>query len=289
MNSATPSSQSASVARPHRCFRTTADGRIPLVGCWPALFDACAPWGDVALQTRHAYARLVHRGPLPRLEWTNPGAPAQATSAAGTLTLHLGAWSQAQAWGRLAICDCCGSPGRIELHHPEAGEFLHLSAPAELPVADWSRALAPLVADTSVANEASLPSRSPVPTLRMPAPARTLCRGSDLLPELLSTLGDEDTPITCQLRTVETTHTRVFIPHRVFIEDGVLSVGDTRSTCQVALPLVGRLTLTFAAGTCTLLVGTVCEELLVSFSAGPRPEDVAAWHEALAATFPLFR
>lgn len=289
MKSATPASSPAAVVRPHRCFRTTADGRIPLAGCWPALFAACAPLGDVALQTRHAYARLVHRGALPRLAWTGSGAPAHASAADGSLVLHLGTWSHAQAWGRLALCDCCGSPGRIELHHPATGEFLHLSAPAELQAADWSHALAPLAAEAPVASDPAQPSRSPLPALRMPGPARTLCRGSDLLPVLLSALGDEDTKITCQLRTVESTHTRAFIPHRVFIEDGVLSVGDTRSTCQVALPLVGVGGATFHAGTCTLHVGSAHDELLVSFAAGPQPEDAASWHEALAATFPLFR
>lgn len=287
MKSATPASTSAT--RQHRCFRTTADGRISLVGCWPALFDACAPLGEVALQTRHAYARLMHRGALPRFEWTSASVPAHAISVDGTLALHLGTWSQAQAWGRLAICDCCGSPGRIELHDPATGEFIHLSAPAELPAAAWSHALAPLVAEVPAAAGATQPSRSPLPTLPMPSPARTLCRGSDLLSVLLSVLGDEDVPITCQLRTAESTHTRSFIPHRVFIEDGVLSVGDTRSTCQVALPLVGLITTTFAADSCTLHVGTAHDELLVSFSAGPTPEDTVSWHEALAATFPLFR
>lgn len=289
MKSATPASKSTSVARPHRCFRTTADGRIPLVGCWPALFDACASWHDVALQTRHAYARLVHRGALPRIDWTGSGAPALAASVDGTLALHLGSWSRAQAWGRLALCACCGSPGRIELHHPTAGEFLHLSAPADLPAADWSHAIAPLVAETPGLDDAFQPSSSPPPTVRIPSPSRTLCRGGDRLAVFLSALGDEDTPITCQLRTGECTHTRRFIPLRVFVEDGVLSIGDTRSTFQVALPFIGVLAITYAAGTCTLHVGSAYDELLVSFSAGPKPKDAASWYEALAATFPLFR
>lgn len=289
MKSATPASTFDSATRPHRCFRTTADGRIPLRECWPALFAACVPLGDVALQTRHAFARLVHRGTLPCIEWPAPDALAYAATADGTLALHLSAWSQARAWGRLAICDCCGSPGRIELHQPETGEFLHLSAPAELPAADWSHALAPLTAAAPLKGDPTQPTRSPLPRVPLPAAAHALGGGSELLTVLLSALGDEDVPISCQLRTTETTHTRVFIPHRVLVEDGVLSVGDTRSTCQVALLLVRRLAVVFDSGAAVLHVGAAHEELLVSFSAGPRPEDIDSWHQALAATFPMLR
>jgi len=55
------------IARDHvsRCFRTSADGRIPLRTDWVGLLAAARRFQWLALQTRHPFARLVSSGRLP--------------------------------------------------------------------------------------------------------------------------------------------------------------------------------------------------------------------------------
>ncbi len=219
-----------------RCFRTDAAGRIALRRDWPALFREITRLPAVAFQTRHAYARLVHYGPLPELEWSSSGAIARDQSS----SIHLRCASWGDAWGRIAPCDCCGSPGRIEILNTHGAEFLQLCSAADRTLAEWASSLARLAAPLPRFE----PARRPAVGFDLaPDGLRTVAADGELLPILFSALLRENLPVRAMLRTPEATQIRALAPAHAFVDADVLSVGDGRTTLQLALAPVRRLAL----------------------------------------------
>lgn len=219
-----------------RCFRTDADGRIPLQHDWPALFRAVAPLGDVALQTRHACARLIHFGRLPELAWDST--LRQAHDPSGTLRLECSAWGP--AFARIARCDCCGSPGRIEFLNTRGAEFLQLCASGMHSPARWAACLDEIAAPHALASIAD-PTASGFVVL--PESIPLLAARGESLPALFSALCEAALPLRLLLRTPEAAHLRTLVPEQVAIGHTLLGVVGDGTTLELALPSVHALAL----------------------------------------------
>jgi len=259
-----------------RCFRTDAQGRIPLRADWPALFSALSPLGEIAVQSRHTYARLVHLGPPPGIVWDEDALTGRDES--GSLRLHAALWGR--PYGRLAICSCCDAPGHIEIHNVHGGDILQLCPTAEVSPAAWAACLDPLVEPAAAGFPADRRTGFPL----LPPGLHPLREEVGELSPLLAALGARRVPVRFLLRTPEIVHLREFTPRRVVTDYPLLVATDFRTTLQLALPPVQSLAvgpdlglhLAGPGGTLLLsLIGGACH--------------AAAWRAALHAAFPSLR
>jgi hypothetical protein len=195
----------------------------------------------VALQTRHAFARLIHLGLPPELHWqaTPAGLVAQTTNSTLQLLFEPGH----RHCGRLRTCACCQSPGHIEVFSPEGREFLQFCAPHDCPSADWARCLSGL---------ASAEKPSPVPEYlghhyggpALPRDAQIVAGDSYELLRLFTLICDTGLAVSCTLESSESRHTRRFTDPQVSSEAGMLTLRGVRTTVQVGLPFVRALAIT---------------------------------------------
>lgn len=260
-----------------RCFRTTADGRIPLRCDWPALFETLRRLPMVVVQTRHASARLIAAGPLPVFTWDRDGA--SGADGSGVLQLHCAEW--AQAWGRLEVCDCCDSPGRIDILNTAGADFLQFRGGPDCSLTEWSELVAAFAPDERVPDATTVRGG---PWLHLLSErAIPLTTSPEALAPLLAALGDEETPVRCTLATGEASHERAFRPRHVTVARGILTAHEPGVTCQLALPAVSGLAVEpSSSGPVLHAVGAGGTRLL-TFSAASAN---AAWTAALVAAFP---
>lgn len=275
----------SSATRPSpRCFRTTADGRIPLATDWPALWAAAQQLPRTVVQTRHTSARLVAVGPLPALHPDRAGTFARFE--AGSLELRLPYW--AQAWGRLEPCMCCGSPGRIEILNTAGAEFLQLCAAPECPLPTWSDVLNRLAPASTVAVEPpALAGGACLPLLA--DDAELVSSSPESLVPLLAGLADANVAIRCTLITGEARHERVFRPDYVAFSGGLLTTHGDNVTSQLALPAVTALAAELTATGWSLHAAGPGGTQLLTFSAASEPVAARAWSAALASAYSELR
>lgn len=267
-----------------RCFRTDADGRIALAPDFPRLLRTLARVGRVAVQTRHAAARLVAVvAPSAVLAYAG-SSDALLAADDGTVRCQLRRWRR--AWGFLSPCPCCGSPGRVEIQDEAGVEVLQFCA---LPGSDphrWSEYL-DAVAEPAGAAAATEPARGGGHG-RVPLPAAHVGLPFDLdgLLALLAALGREQLAVRCTLRTGGACHARDLVPRRCHEQDGLVDVGQAGAHFQFAAPAARGLALTSDATGPALHVVGHDDTILLSFSAALDPFASAMWQRALGIAFP---
>jgi len=259
-----------------RCFRTDEAGRIPVIRDWRKLFAAARQLECVALETRHACARLIRLGPMPELAWDDRGH--HAADEAGTLHLRCATWGE--ACGRLELCGCCASPGVIEVRNATGAPFLQLCPPPHSEPAAWADFLADVAApppaivtgcDRPLAGFALLPDGLPA-----------LAGAAAALPGFLARLRDNGIRLRVLLRTPEMTQVGEFTPRWINGDQPLFCAGDDALTLQLALPAVQG----FGLGPDgSLHVAGHGRTLLLSLTAAD-PQDRRIWNDALGAAFP---
>lgn len=281
-----PALASPPAARTGACFRTHADGRIALTSDWPALLREVRHAGRVAVQTRHATARLLAFSTLPGLPLTLDSSRALLSDESGSLHCCFSRW--ARAWGWLRECPCCASPGRVELHNPAGVEFLQLTAAPGGDALAWSALLSTLVA-TSPVSPATVPPAAPSAVAytlpRLVGAQARLPFHREALAAFLEAFGDEGLPIRFTLRTAELAHRRDFVPRTVVVDDATLYAGECGASVQLAWPAVREFALTSdATGSSLHLVGEDASVLL-TLSAAADPIAALTWQGALRSAF----
>lgn len=261
-------SPSVPTAATSRCFHTDADGRIALRRDWPAIFSALQGIEEIAVQSRHTYARLIHLGPPPEITWDATGLHGRDQS--GALQLRAERWGE--AWGRLRVCACCASPGHIQIQNARGGEILELCATDGLAPAAWAGCLAKLVAEQPARGEPAKLSAFP----QLPGGLQEILEDAGVLPALFEALRAAQASTRFLLRTPEVLHLREFIPRRVTADYPLLVATDFRTTLQLALPPVQRLVL---GPDLSLHLAGPGETLLLSLAPGTGAE--RAWRTAL--------
>lgn len=275
----------ANRARLSRCFRTGPDGRIALTNDWPALLREIRSAGAFALQTRHTCARLVSLSAMPELVWCPESNTARSES--GELFFNFEHWHR--AWGFLRTCNCCASPGRIEVRNATGREFLQFCAMPGSDSLTWANLLGTLIADHDPEStaHADFDSCSTFPIL--PRSAIRLPSDIDELATILGAFGDAQIPVGVTLCTSEVFHRREFVPRQVTADDSILSAGENGTHLQLALPIVRGLALTTSARGWALHVVGADDALLLTLSAASDPFAAASWQEAIRAAFPILR
>ncbi|WP_438480018.1 hypothetical protein [Oleiharenicola lentus] len=269
-------------SKPGPCFRTDADGRIALTRDWQKIFSAARRFESIALQTRHAFVRLIHIEKFPELTWNADGASANFST--GSLHLHLANGTSAR--GRLCECQCCGTPGRVEFHNAHGLDFLQLCALPDCAPSAWADYLLDVFARTPEPAATELIQTPVFPVA--PLNCLTIDEGDpgELLPEFITALNDAEIPFSAILQTPELTHVREIHPHRVLLHGPILTVQALHTTLQIGLPAVRRLALGGSAihGNELHLLGGD-NTLLLTLAASLHPTDATRWHAALRAAF----
>jgi hypothetical protein len=265
-----------------RCFRTTADGRIPLTGNWLELLAAARLLGWVAIQTRHAYARLVAFREMSDFSVCPRNGYLQSVD--GSLRFNFE--NNHRAWGRLAECECCGTPGRLELHNAHALEFFQLCPISGCTPAAWADFLATTALDGEFAHSLVTPGPVAESFPRLPACSRLISNRADDVVPLLLALGDEGVPLRCLLRTEEALHSRGFATTHVDVTDGVLTAGEKGARFQIGLPAVRALVLSDSPQGWMLHFTGPGDTSLLALTAPAEAGSQAAWREALRNAFP---
>lgn len=265
--------------RLHRCFGTTVDGRIPITPDWPRLITCLAALPQVALQTRHSYGRLVALAPLPD---GDPATGELHQSFATSLRFNYAHWHD--AWARIAVCDCCDSPGRIEVINAQGAEFLQICAPAHMPPEDWASIIAPFVG-RSPGDLAAIPDATNAPPYAVPVlkpDARRLALSPSGLPRLLQAVTAGGHAFATNLCTASASQTRITCPDQVTFDGQQMCFTDRGTTLQLIVPQQTHLHTENTEQGRWLHLTTADGSILLSFgpgtSAGPAHE---AWEAAL--------
>jgi hypothetical protein len=227
-----------------------------------ALWSDLANLGPIIMQIRHRYARLITCAPLPT--WAE-------VNAAEAWPLAL----RPQVWGPVLLrpCPCsrCQCLPSVSAYDQRGAECLQLCAPPNLALDRW-RTLYPhfkISTDPTLRIDDSggvfLP---PLPSLLAPR------LESEALPQLLAFVAANGEPLRITLRTPAAALTCLIKPERIFAEQHVLTVGDTSSTLQVALPGLRALAPSLdtpGVSPCVHLVGPADTTLLTLSPAADRP------------------
>lgn len=274
--------------KPSRCFRTTADGRIPLKQNWAELLAAARSLGRVAIQTRHAYARLVAFREIPEFIVCPEHGYLQACD--GSMRFHCGRWHR--AWGRLAECDCCGTPGRVEIHNAHSLEFLQICPIPGCEPGDWARFLETAAVDCAAPGspgpEASAAQMLPAGAFPcLPVGARTVSNDAVDSVSLLNLLGGQGVPVRCALRTPEALHSRGVLTTYVDVTNGLLTAGEKGARFQIGLSAVRALAVSTNAHGDTLHFTGADDTSLLTLTAAAESDACASWCSALREIFPL--
>ena len=119
-------------------IETNEDGLIALKPDFVELFRRLNFLPEYYLQTRHAYATLIARRrkiELRFIESTNIIADCEKS-------LQLNRTSNHRMYGRISHCDCCGSPGRIEVRNKRNLEVLQICCSPLIKALDWGKIIA---------------------------------------------------------------------------------------------------------------------------------------------------
>lgn len=216
--------------RASHSFRTHEDGRIPLSLDWERLFHALQRFNRVAVQSRHAYARMVVTQVPPVFPHLRSDLP--AISADGTLGFNPA--PGVRAWGRVEECPCCGSPGRVEFTNSRGEEFLQICSVPQTEAQTWGDAvmeMLPPLGECGAGGSLHASSGAPLVTPsaeRLPADQEILCR-------LLADMGKHEITLLVTLQTVEACHVHPLCPRNVTVDDGVLTLSENSTWVQLAL------------------------------------------------------
>lgn len=274
--------------RAGRCFRTGPDGRIPLVGDWTVVLREARHAGRLALQTRHGSARLVGFTGMPEID-LRPGAERGfIRDEKGSLHCCFSRWSH--AWGWLRECECCGSPGRIQIHNAAGAEFLQVAAPSRGDALLWSDYLGKLVGTPARSDRPDVEDDQELFTLpRLVSANLRLPFDPEALYLILHAFGEECLPVRFTLRTAEVAHRRDIVPHTVFMDEMMLHAGESGASVQLALESVAELALTADVDGYALHAVDANDAVVISLSAAAHPVGAATWRGALEAAFPGLR
>lgn len=219
-------------------------------------------------------------GPAPELIWSSDGTT--ANDKRGSIGLFTQNWRR--AYGRIAPCECCGSPGNIEVADAHGTEVLQLCAAPDCAPEAWADLLAAVLA----APEATQPeSPAPAASIAVP-PSHARCVRGDVraLLSLLAALGEEGASLLCELRTSATMQRFEGRFDRLNIEDHVLTAAADSGAWQLGLQSVRGFAVSARGTQETLHVTGPGRAVLLTFSVGATQDAGAVWRAALRAAFP---
>lgn len=273
----------ATLPRVGRCFRTGPDGRIGIVGNWSALLREAHRVGQIALQTRHAFARIVAFTALPDFS----AEPDRGFIRSETGSLHCCFQRWHRAWGWLRQCECCGSPGRVQIHNATGAEFMQFTAAPGSEAEAWSDFLAAVSDRDASPSSAENGGEFILPRL-VSAHARAAFDPHAFF-MLLRAFGDERLPLRFTVRTAEIAHRRDLVPSTVLCDESLLHAGEAGASVQLALPAVRSLAVTSDVNGLALHAVGEAETVLLTISGAFDPIASAAWQGALGRAFPDLR
>ena len=262
-------------------FRTNTAGDILLRPEWIELLDALRAQGEWIVQSRHPYARLFSRAALP--DWQIAPDCETARDPHGALHLTFPRWHHAVA--RLQFCDCCDSPGFIEIFNASGQAVLQFRAPADRSIAQLAEIPAAFATASGLA-PLHLPRGTPTlfPIFNREAPAR---RPATILPELLESLATSHQPVRFRLHTAESDHRRSLHLRHIAVENDVLTASDGADRCcQLILPAAHTIVLEPSAEAQLLHVVAADDSILLTLADDTDGASSRPWSTALAQFFP---
>ncbi len=261
------------------CFRTTSDGRIPLIPDWDQLLSGAAALPKVSLQTRHNYARLVSTASLGELLSPMSDEPRNAS-----LSFRPETWRQ--AWGRVAFCPCCQSPGRIEICNPYGLDVIQICALPDYPIDTWADYIGQNYADGTTTTNApkSACNRSHLEFPEIPTDAIPVAYHAQSLLNLFEILRHENIPVEATLDSGSSRHEQLMILSKASLSDRILTLHGKGAHAQIALPAVRALAASTQAGYQQLHLVGADRTCLFTFSAHPTRLD--DWEALLPTLFP---
>jgi len=264
------------------CFRTTSDGRIALIPNWEKLLSGAAKLPRVSLQTRHNFARLVSTVSLNELIALASDEPNKATLMCQPETWH-------QAWGRVAFCPCCQSPGRVEICNQYGLDVLQICAFPEHSIEEWADYIGQNYSpDTGTASADQLRrNQTPLEFPKIPTNAIAVAITGHSLLTLFEIARHDRIPVEATLDSGSTQHLQLMALSRATVDNGILSLRSPGAHAQIALPSVHSLAVSSPAGYQHLHLVGANHACLFTFTAHPSRLD--DWDDALATLFPKLR
>jgi|GEM_PF-3053242 len=264
------------------CFRTTPEGRIPLVPNWDKLLSGASKLPAVSLQTRHNFARLVTNSPLAFLLAPQSDEPRNASLSCLKANWH-------HAWARVAFCPCCQSPGRVEICNRYGLDVIQICAPTDFSIDDWALYIGQnhLAAATRPATSEAQHNDHHATFPTVPSNAVLVANTGQSLPNLLEIILRDEIPVEATLDSEASRHSQLMILRSVALLNGLLTLHAKGSHAQIALSTVRSLAVSEQAGCLNLHAVGAERTCLFTFCAHPTRID--DWAAALRTVFSKFR
>ncbi|WP_309381357.1 hypothetical protein [Cerasicoccus frondis] len=202
-------------------FETMPDGQIPVTGDLGKIFESMGSLPSAFVHAEHQFASMA----IPLSGVDIAMAHQDGESLAG-LELDASSLKFREAWAKLEVCTCCGSPGNVKFFDPSRTRFLMIGAPHFIDPIIWANTLSKI---TVPLDEIDLSEPEPT-TIAFPALsplAKKLPLPIWALIKLIVDFSKMNQAMTCRFSIRGLTLQKSFIAHHIDETKGEL-------TCQSA-------------------------------------------------------
>ncbi|MEO0508959.1 MAG: hypothetical protein AAF065_03745 [Verrucomicrobiota bacterium] len=257
-------------------FETSADGRIRLSPDWSQILSSIGLLPRFYSQVEHAYGRIATKMTRKELFHSIMGQPDQTTIS--TPENFCGWWS---ADARIQTCQCCGSPGQINIRNSQETSFLQFNPAADVSATDWARVIyatvRPKWSKTSKREEPDASEN----TIPLPDSAVDLgVRGSDCV-ELIERISQREKAVRVTIHTPEVALSKTVALNMVSNEAGLLRCRGKDTIIYISCGAIHETAAHFCEGHIELLMVGPQGEVLFSIRSGPSAEDEANFIAAI--------
>ncbi len=225
-----PKTQSSSECDECLNLLTDPHGRIPIAADWPSIFNFLGQIGSYYLQTRHAYGRLIVKKPFCKVDWLEEGV--LAADKEGELLLYPKA--QYSVSGRVAHCECCGSPGSIDFTNEHGLDMMQICCPADVKAIQWGKFIAKCSSTSPKFPPVKRKERIPI----IPGNAQPLDTEASAVTTLLDWIVKNEASFIATLVSTGVIHRQEIKPIYVDWNENVLHATDREVTLQLGLAAV---------------------------------------------------
>ncbi len=237
-------------------IETDEDGFITLKPDFVELFRRLTSLPEYYLQTRHAYATLIARRrqiELRSIESSNLIADCEKS-------LQLDSTSNHRMYARVSRCECCESPGRIEVRNKRNFEVLQICCSPLVKALDWGRIIAESSSEEAECHVRIDRERYPF----IPKLAKKVAGDPSQITKFFELLRERSIEFVATLKTDGIIHSERILAKKINCSGGVLIIEGFAKTLRLNLAAARSLFSVDTDGFSTIYVAGNQNVLLLS-------------------------
>lgn len=206
---------------------TNDEGLIALKPDFVELFSQLTSLPEYYLQTRHAYTTLIARRrhvELRSIKNTNLISDCEES-------IQLDRTSNHRMYAHVSRCECCGSPGRIEVRNKHNLEVLQICCPPIVKAIDWGKIIALSSMEEGVSHFRSDREHYSF----IPKSAKKISSHPSQITKFFEFLRERSIAFVATLETDGVIHREKILAERIECSDEILIVKGTSQTLRLDL------------------------------------------------------